>query len=178
VQRSEGKFLSSGGSRHSFFLDQPTRNKIPTRNAGTTSIRDTARAIYHGSMVSLTMENIMCAMPARMNAIPPTISYFHDTHRTIARIKEGMLCMNRPTAICQPVNPGSKTSNENTIKKRINIIANILGIQYTYLFIFFSIPRHQDIFIYKACYLTDSSEPPELSITHVRRPERMQKRSF
>ena len=78
-------------------------------------------------------------MPAKIKIIPPTISCFHDIIKIINKNNAGMLCINKPSAICQAVRPGSKTSNENIIKKRTNIIPNILGVQYINLLIFFFI---------------------------------------
>jgi len=62
------------------------RNKIPIRNAGASIINDARKEIYNGSISALASENIMWAMPAIMKAIPPTISYFHDIHRTTTKI--------------------------------------------------------------------------------------------
>ena len=78
-------------------------------------------------------------IPAKIKAIPPTISYFQDINRTANRINTGILCIRNPTTICQKLNSGEMTSNENNAKKHINIIDKILGVQYINLFIFFSI---------------------------------------
>lgn len=112
------------------------RNKTPIKNAGTSIISEPKKDMYQGSTSTLATENIIWIIPAIMKVIPPTISCFHDIHRTIANIKEGKLCIKRPTNICKLVSPGSKTSNENIVKKRIKNIDNILGIQYRVLLIF------------------------------------------
>lgn len=67
--------------------------------------------------------------PAKIKAIPPTISYFQEIIVTTNKIRAGILCINNPIAISLALNPGSKTSKENIIKKRINSIDNILGVQ-------------------------------------------------
>ncbi len=68
-------------------------------------------------------------IPAKIKTIPPTISRFHEIATTAARIRAGILCINNPTAISQALNPGSKTSNENNIRKRTSTIDRILGVQ-------------------------------------------------
>jgi len=77
--------------------------------------------------------------PARIKTTPPTISRFQDIIRTANKTNAGILCISKPTTICQKLKPGSKTSKENNAKKHINIIDRILGVQYRYLLIFFPI---------------------------------------
>ena len=115
-------------------------NKIPIRNAGPAICRD-QNNIYHSDGLlnifinKLTIYNI----PAKIKTTPPTISYFQDINRAANRINTGILCINNPTTICQKLNSGEITSNENNAKKHIKIIDRILGVQYINLFIFFSI---------------------------------------
>ena len=55
------------------------------------------------------------------------------------KINTGILCANNPAVICQKLNPGEITSNENNAKKQIKIIDRIFGIQYINLLIFWPI---------------------------------------
>ncbi len=119
-----------------FFLDQPIRNKIPIMNGGPAICIDQAN-IYHSNefLSNTTIYN----SPARIKAIPPTISYFHEINRTANNINAGTLCINNPTTVCQKLKFSAKTSNENSIKNKMNIIAKILGAQYTDILVFFFI---------------------------------------
>jgi len=132
------------------FLSQLITNKIPIRNAGPAICRD-QNNIYHpdgllGIVINkLTIYNI----PAKIKTTPPTISCFQDIDRTANRINTGILCINNPTTICQKLNSGEITSNENNAKKHINIIDRILGVQYINLFIFF--PIGSFVFTYLLC---------------------------
>ena len=121
-------------------LRQLTMNKIPIRNAGPAIIR-IQDIIYHSNEFLSIFINIVTIynIPAKIKATPPTISCFQDIIKTAKRINTGILCMNNPTAICQKLNSGEMTSNENNAKKHIKIIERILGVQYIYLFIFCSI---------------------------------------
>jgi len=85
-------------------------------------------SIYHskGFLINRAIYNI----PARMKAIPPTISCFHDINKIISKINTGMLCINNPSKICQKLNSGEKTSNDISAKNSKNMIVNILGVQY------------------------------------------------
>lgn len=67
--------------------------------------------------------------PAKIKAIPPTISYFQEINRTTNKTSAGRLCINNTPSVCQKLNLGEKTSNENSIKNKIKIIENILGVQ-------------------------------------------------
>lgn len=109
-----------------FFLNQPIKNNAPIKNAGTSSIRD----IYQGSIVSLIIEDTICATPARMKATPPTISYFQDMNKTSNKTSEGILWRNKSINISLKLDADSKTSRENIPKKAINIIDRIRGVQY------------------------------------------------
>ena len=102
-------------------------------------IRDTANAIYHGSGACLATEDIINNMPARIKTIPPTISYFQDIHRIIARTNTGILCIKSPNIVPQKPRFSSKTSSENIVRKRRNSIHRIRGVQYINLLIFFDI---------------------------------------
>jgi len=97
-------------------------------------------SIYHsnGFLNSMTIYN----NPARINAIPPTISYFHDIIKTTNKIITGILCMNNPINVCQKLNSEEKTSNDINAKNNMNIIDKILGVQYINLLIFFFIFRY------------------------------------
>ena len=96
--------------------------------------------IYHSN--GFLNSRIIYNNPARINAIPPTISYFHDINRTINKINTGILCMNNPNTVCQKLNSPEKTSNDINAKNNMNIIDKILGVQYANLLIFFSIFRY------------------------------------
>ena len=67
--------------------------------------------------------------PAMAKVIAPTISCFQEIIKRIVKIKTGILCMNNPKIICQMLDSGEITSNENKAKNKINIIDNILGAQ-------------------------------------------------
>jgi len=95
-----------------FFSNHPIKNKIPIKNAG----------------IAITNDSSM-SNPAKIKPIPPTISYFREIIKIIVKINAGILCINKPTTICQAVNPIPKISNENIIKKRTNITPNIRGAQ-------------------------------------------------
>jgi len=115
-------------------------NKIPMRNAGPLICR-AQNNIYHSDgflrifINKITIYNI----PAKIKTIPPTISCFQDINRTINKTNAGILCTNNPNTVSQKPNFMSKTSKENMAKNSIKIIDKILGVQYTNLFIFFSI---------------------------------------
>ena len=79
----------------------------------------------------------MYSSPARIKAIPPTISYFQDISSTTNNTSVGILCISNPTTVCQKLNSEEKTSNDINAKKNMNIMDNILGAQYTNLLIFF-----------------------------------------
>jgi len=123
-----------------FFLSQLTINKIPIRNAGPLICR-AQNNVYHsdGFLSMFINKPTIYNIPAKIKIIPPTISCFQDINKTANRINTGILCINNPTTICQKLNSGEITSNENNAKKHINIIDKILGVQYINLFIFFSI---------------------------------------
>lgn len=107
------------------------RNNAPIKNAGPAIIRD-HDIIYHSNefMNAFIINIAMYKNPANMKTIPPTISRFHDIMRTASKMSAGILCMNNPKTICQKLNPGEKTSNENIAKKQMNNIDKILGVQY------------------------------------------------
>ena len=67
--------------------------------------------------------------PARIKAIPPTISYFQDINRTINKTSAGILCINNAPNVCQKLNSEEKTSNDINAKKNMNIIDKTLGVQ-------------------------------------------------
>jgi hypothetical protein len=117
-------------------LSQLIKNKIPITNAGPEIIIDQYRAIYSGWFKSVM---IKYSIPARIKAIPPTNSYFQDINKTTSKISTGILCINKPTIVCQKFNFKSKMSDENKAKKQRNISDNILGVQYINLLIFFPI---------------------------------------
>lgn len=75
--------------------------------------------------------------PANAKVIAPTISCFHDIIKTIDKIMDGILCINKPINVCQKFNPESKISKENSAKNKINMIDKILGAQYINLFVYF-----------------------------------------
>lgn len=79
---------SSGGLHYFFFLNHPTVNRIPIRNAGPAIMRDQDN-IYHsnGFIISKMIYN----NPARIKAIPPTISCFQEINRTANKISDGIL---------------------------------------------------------------------------------------
>jgi len=114
-------------------------NKIPMKNAGPAIMRD-QDSIYHsnGFISNITIYN----SPARIKAIPPTISYFQEIIRTTNKISDGILCITNPRIVCQNPRFKSKISNENKAKKRMNSIDKILGVQYMNLLILFSIFLH------------------------------------
>ena len=93
--------------------------------------------MYHsnGFLINTRIYN----SPARIKAIPPTISYFQDISRTTNKTSAGILCINNPTTVSQKLNSEEKMSNDINARKDMNKIANILGVQYTNLLIFFSI---------------------------------------
>ncbi|MFH0888236.1 MAG: hypothetical protein V1871_03410 [Planctomycetota bacterium] len=79
--------------------------------------------------------------PAKINVIAPTNSYFQDMIKITSKINAGILCINKPSAVSQKLKFPSKTSNENSIKNKMNAIDIILGIQYINLLIFFSLVK-------------------------------------
>lgn len=89
-------------------------------------------------------------MPAKIKAIPPTISRFQDISKIIDRINTGILCIINPNIVPQKLKFDSKTSKENIAKNRIKIIDRILGDQYKNLFILF--------FIYIVLYNKNSTK--------------------
>ncbi len=89
-------------------------NKIPIRNAGPL-ICKAQNSIYNSNWGFVNNKKIY-NKPTKIKLIPPTISYFHDINKTTSKISAGILCINNPTAICQKLNPGEKTSNENNAK--------------------------------------------------------------
>ena len=100
---------------------------MPIKNAGQViSKEDNKRLVPDRPLISII---IVKAIPARINTIPPAISYFQEIIVTINRISAGILCRNNPIAISLALKPGSKTSKEKTIRKRTNNIDNILGSQ-------------------------------------------------
>ena len=107
------------------------------RNAGPAIIID-QEIIYHSNLEFINRV-IIYNNPAKIKAIPPTISYFQDIHKIINKINTGILCINNPNNIWEKLNPGSKTSKENIAKNNRNIIDKILGVQYTNLMVFFFI---------------------------------------
>lgn len=114
-----------------FFLYQFIKNKIPIKNAGPAIIKD-QESIYHSLGVDIITLEILKPVynnPAKMKAIPPTISCFQEIIKIIIRANDGMLCINNPTIVPQKPYPLSNMSKENRLKKRINIIDNILGVQ-------------------------------------------------
>ena len=127
---------SLGDSRYFFFLNQLIRNKIPIKNA-IPAICIAQDRMYHsnGFLINTRIYN----SPARIKAIPPTISYFQDISRTTNKTSAGILCINNPTTVSQKLNSEEKMSNDINARKDMNKIANILGVQYTNLLIFFSI---------------------------------------
>lgn len=118
------------------FLNQPIRNKVPIINAGKSIINEKAEVMYQGSASTLKIEDTKCTMPAIIKAIPPTISYFHDIHIITANNNAGILCINKAKTVCQKPEFSSKTSQENIVRNRTNIIDNILGVHNTNLLIF------------------------------------------
>jgi hypothetical protein len=132
---------NSGGVRYFFFLNQPIMNKIPMRNAGPAIMRD-HDSMYHSIGFDVIILIILIPLynnPARIKAIPPTISCFQETNRTINKINDGILCITNPKIVCQNPRFISKTSSEKRARKRMNSIDKILGVQYTNLLIFLSI---------------------------------------
>jgi len=67
--------------------------------------------------------------PAKIKAMPPTISCFQDINRTINKISAGILCMNNPRIVSQKPNPVPRTSKENIAKNRMKMIDRVLGAQ-------------------------------------------------
>jgi len=113
-------------------------NRIPIRNAGALMGR-VQNNIYHWdeSRIIFINRSMMYDNPARVKAMPPTISRFQDSNRIINSSNTGILCINRPNSICPKLNPGAITSKENNAKKQINTMDRIRGVQYINLFIFF-----------------------------------------
>lgn len=90
--------------------------------------------------MAIIIDNFVAASkPARIKTIPPTISCFQDIATTAVRMRVGILCINRPIAICWKFESSEKTSNDNIAKNRMNIIDKTLGAQYRYLLMFFFI---------------------------------------
>lgn len=69
--------------------------------------------------------------------IPVNISNFQKIIKETSRTRAGMLCIKKALIVCQKPNPSLKTSSEKTIKKAINKIPKILGVQYKNLFIIY-----------------------------------------
>jgi hypothetical protein len=65
-----------------------------------------------------------------MKTTPPTISRFQEIARTAIKIKTGMLWMRKPARVSQKPAPVPKTSNENSARKAMKIMASTLGVQY------------------------------------------------
>ena len=107
-------------------MNQPIRNKTPIRNATPEICRD-QNNIYHSN--GFLISRIIYNSPARIKAIPPTISYFQEINRIINKISAGILCMKNPNIVCQKLNPVPKTSSDIKAKKQINIMDKILGVQ-------------------------------------------------
>ena len=108
-ERSENKkiFLTRNSDNfyYFFFLNQPTRNKIPIRNAGGAMMRG-QESIYHliGSDVTASIMHVpLYNSPARIKTIPPTISCFQDISKTINKTSEGILCINNPRIVPQNI---------------------------------------------------------------------------
>ena len=136
VQRSEGKFLSPNSSHYFLFLNQLIRNIIPIKKA-IPEICIAQDSIYHSN--GFLINTTIYTSPARIKAIPPTISYFQDISRTTSKTSAGILCINNAPIVCQKLDSEEKTSNDINAKKDMNIMDRILGVQYTNLLIFFSI---------------------------------------
>lgn len=64
-----------------------------------------------------------------MNMLPVIHSRFQPSHKLMARIKTGTLCINKPRAISQKPEAESKTSRENIARNRRNITERIRGVQ-------------------------------------------------
>ena len=91
----------------------------------------TQDSMYHSNWFFKAFINIiaMYNSPPRINAIPPTISYFQAISRTINKTSTGMLCINNPNAICQMLNSGEITSSDINVKNSKNINDKILAVQ-------------------------------------------------
>lgn len=107
-------------------------------------------SIYHsiGFISSKTIYN----SPARIKAIPPTISCFQEITKITNKMSDGILCMNNPAIVCQNPKFISKTSSEKRARKRMNSIDKILGVQYINPLIFFSIFLNKQIVVFKPYY--------------------------
>ena len=81
-------------------------NKIPMRNAGPAMVA-AQESMYHSNWGFINNKKIYKS-PAKIKAIPPTISCFQDINKTTNKTSAGILCINNPTAICQKLNPGEK----------------------------------------------------------------------
>lgn len=119
-----------------FLLNQPIRNKIPIRNAGPAIVKDQDKAVPIGTLLKV---QIIYNNPAEINVIAPTNLCFQDMITRISKINAGILCINKARAISQKLKFSAKTSNEKSIKNKMNIIDKILGVQYINLLIFFII---------------------------------------
>ncbi len=117
-----------------YFFFQLIRNRIPIRNA-IPEICTAQDSLYHSN--GFCINTAIYNSPARIKAIPPTISYFHEIIRIIVRIIEGILCMNNPRIVPQKDNFMSNMSRLKRLRKSMKIIASIRGAQYTNLLIFF-----------------------------------------
>lgn len=91
---------------------------------------------YHSNSF-MTNVRIIYATPARMKAIPPTISYFQDIQRTAIKMNTGILCIKNATTVPQKPKPVPKTSRDIRAKNAMKMIDTILGAQYTNLLTFF-----------------------------------------
>lgn len=81
------------------------KNNIPMRNAGT-AIGSDQNSIYHcgGGLVNMVINNLaIYRIPAKINATPPTISYFQDINNINNRMNVGILCMSNANIV--PQNP-------------------------------------------------------------------------
>lgn len=62
-------------------------------------------SIYHSKPVEIIFFKInpIYKNPAKMKAIPPTISCFQDIIKITSRIRDGRLCINNPIIVSQKV---------------------------------------------------------------------------
>ena len=124
--------------------------------------------MYHsnGFLINTRIYN----SPARIKAIPPTISYFQDISRTTNNTSVGILCINNAPSVCQKLNSEEKTSNDINAKKNMNIMDIILGAQYTNLLIFFFNMLFHIRFKYLKLFVSEvKSRLPELHLIPVKR---------
>jgi hypothetical protein len=119
-----------------FFLNQLIRNKIPIKNA-VPEIIAIPNTIDHSNVFLINKK--IYNNPAKIKAIPPTISYFQEINKTTNNMIVGILCINNPSTVSQKLNSEEKTSNDINAKKNMNIIDKILGVQYINFPIFLTI---------------------------------------